>query len=209
MKKCAKCKIEKEKINFSKDKTKKDELSSWCKECVLIITKKYYINNKEKHLEYTRNYNKTWIKENKIHIKEYMDMYVQNNKDKIRQNEKIYKEKHYHISRWRDILKSTLKRFHRNKTSSTQTLLGYSAQELKEHLDKQNINWKLDHIDHIIPLSWFKKDTPPHIVNDLRNLRPLSVIENLKKSNKLGLEPNSLYINEIREFIKPDKLKLL
>jgi hypothetical protein len=207
MKKCTKCQIEKSLNEFSKDKQQKNGLSCWCKKCVNLKGKKWYTQNKEKHLEYAREYNKTWVQENREHIKEYGHGYRQNNKEKIRETEKIYKEKNQHVGRWRDLLKSTLKRFHRDKSANTQTLLGYSATQLKEHLDSQGMDWENDHIDHIIPLSWFKKNTPIHIVNDLRNLQPLSAKENLKKSNKFGSLKDFYYINEVKEFIKKDKLK--
>ena len=64
------------------------------------------------------------------------------------------------------------------------------------------MNWETDHIDHIIPLSWFKEDTPIHIVNDLRNLKPLSTQENLKKSNKFGFMKDCSYINDIEKYLK-------
>lgn len=209
MKKCTKCQIEKSLNEFSKDKQQKNGLSCWCKKCVNLKGKKWYVQNKEKHLKHAREYNKTWVQENREHIKEYGYNYRQNNKGKIRETEKIYKEKNQHVGRWRDLLKSTLKRFHRNKSADTQTLLGYSATQLKEHLDSQGMDWENDHIDHIIPLSWFKKNTPIYIVNNLRNLQPLSAKENLKKSNKFGSLKDFYYINEVEEFMKKDKLKNL
>jgi hypothetical protein len=202
MKKCTKCKETKQLNNFNKDKSRKDGLSCWCKECMHINIRNNYILNKEKKNKYSKEYNKKWTNENKDHIQEYGKLYRQQNKEKIKEREKIYKEKNKHISRWRDVLKSTLKRFHRNKTASTQTLLGYSAYQLKEHLDNQNMDWENDHIDHIIPLSWFKKNTPIHIVNDLKNLQPLSSKENLEKSNKLGIIKDHSYINDIEKYIK-------
>jgi hypothetical protein len=44
-------------------------------------------------------------------------------------------------------------------------------------------NWGEWHIDHIIPVSKFEKETPPSIVNSLSNLQPLWAIDNYKKSN--------------------------
>jgi superfamily II helicase len=66
MKKCNKCLIEKELIEFYKDKSKKDGLKTICKECqknyinlnkeyILERGKKYYQNNKEKILEDLEN----------------------------------------------------------------------------------------------------------------------------------------------------------
>lgn len=202
MKKCTKCKIEKPLTEFNKDNQKKDGLSCWCKECINLKTRQWYIQNKEKHLKYAREYNKTWVQENRKHIKEYGYEYRKNNREKIRETERIYRGENKHVGRWRDILKSTLKRFQRNKTATTKTLLGYSATQLKEHLDKQGMDWDNDHIDHIIPLSWFKNDTPIHIVNDLRNLQPLSAKENLKKSNTFGEVDDLSYIHEVRKWLK-------
>jgi hypothetical protein len=50
------------------------------------------------------------------------------------------------------------------------------------------------HVDHIIPISIFKKGTPANIVNKLENLRPIWSNENLSKSNKI--EDNHLYLLE-------------
>ena len=45
-------------------------------------------------------------------------------------------------------------------------------------------DWVEWHIDHIIPISSFKKETPMLRVNSLDNLQPLCAIDNLQKSNK-------------------------
>ena len=48
MKKCCKCGLEKENLEFNKHSNSKDNLTSWCKICVRDYTKKNYISNKEK-----------------------------------------------------------------------------------------------------------------------------------------------------------------
>ena len=69
-------------------------------------------------------------------------------------------------------------------------MLGYSAIDLKHHLESlftEGMTWENRsewHIDHIIPISAFKKDTPPHVVNRLENLRPIWAEENLSKNAK-------------------------
>ena len=88
--------------------------------------------------------------------------------------------------------------------SSTEVLLGYSAEQLKEHLNKQGMNWGEHHIDHKIPVTWFKPETPPHIVNDLRNLQPLSPEENRSKLNRFGSPIDSSYIHVIKNWIKKE-----
>jgi len=47
MKKCFKCKLEKEESDFSKDTTRKDGLNSKCKSCQSEYYKKYLKKNKE------------------------------------------------------------------------------------------------------------------------------------------------------------------
>ena len=58
-------------------------------------------------------------------------------------------------------------------------MLGYSAEELKVHLEKlwlPGMSWNNYgewHIDHIREVRTFDKDTDVAIVNSLSNLRPL------------------------------------
>jgi hypothetical protein len=47
MKKCKKCKVEKEDVEFNKHYRSKDRLTSWCKICVRDNSKKDYEINKE------------------------------------------------------------------------------------------------------------------------------------------------------------------
>jgi len=68
--------------------------------------------------------------------------------------------------------------------------LGYSAEDLKQHLEKnfkEGMSWEnygLWHIDHIKPISSFDKEEDPKIINSLKNLQPLWASENYIKSNK-------------------------
>jgi len=82
------------------------------------------------------------------------------------------------------------------KTSSCWKKLGYTPQELKEHLEKQfdnNMNWEnyglYWTIDHIIPQSklLFENFDDENFIKcwTLDNLRPLEKIENIKKGNKI------------------------
>lgn len=215
------------------------ERSSRCKPCRKIYKlnynknnkekiKNYYLDNKIKLKEYSQNryknnkdYHTQWMKEWRSNNKEkqqklnkawkeanpeYSAEYYQKNKEKIFQNIQDWETKNPHIRRWRNLLSNTL---NFDKTDSTEHLLGYNATQLREHLDKQGMDWDKHQIDHKIPVSWFKKDTPPHIVNDLRNLQPLEASENQIKSNKFGdLIPLS-YIYDIEKHVKKQyKLKL-
>ena len=51
------------------------------------------------------------------------------------------------------------------------------------------------HLDHIVPVSLFKEDTPANIVNSLENLRPMWSDDNLKKSKNIGEDIDN-FINE-------------
>jgi len=97
------------------------------------------------------------------------------------------KIKNNHIIAWRTLLNNTLKRLGTKKEKSTIELLGFSAFELKEHIEKQFIdgmsweNYGKWHIDHKLPVSSFNKDEKVCVVNSLSNLQPLWALDNLKK----------------------------
>ena len=176
MKKCSKCKQEKELKEFTKNQ-------GYCKVCRSEIDKNVRLTKSQ----YFKDW---WV----------------NNRDKKRQYHLNDKSKRHHVHKWRDLLSNTLQQLHTSKSSTTQESLKYSAIELKEHLDKLGMNWEKDHIDHKIPVSWFKENTPPYIVNDLRNLQPLSGVENRSKLNKFGTPVEDSYIILIKEYIKEEYL---
>jgi hypothetical protein len=174
MKKCSKCKIEKSLDLFGKNQ-------GYCKECRKVIDFK-------KRLE----------------KKEYFQKWWKDNRDKKRQYHLNDKSKRHHVHKWRDLLSNTLQQLKTSKSDSTQLLLGYSATQLKDHLDKLGMDWNNHHIDHKIPVSWFKLSTPPYIVNDLRNLQPLDARDNRSKLNRFGSPTDISYINDIKEYIKEE-----
>ena len=105
----------------------------------------------------------------------YKKLYNSINSDK----RKDYRKSKKHISLWRSLLKSTIRRLNQVKKNKTITLLGYSPLDLKQHIENQFTNgmsWTNHgewHVDHIKDVSSFPEDTPPNIVNALSNLRPL------------------------------------
>ena len=104
---------------------------------------------------------------------------------------KKYREDKPYFILWRSVLRNSLKRIGTKKEDKTNKLLGYSAKELKEHIEKQFINgmswenWGEWHLDHIKPVSSFDKSEKLSIINSLDNLQPLWAADNLKKSNKI------------------------
>lgn len=271
MKKCYKCKEEKNLQEFAKDKSKKDGLNSSCKVCSKLMVKNYHKENKEKikasrkiynqknkdkNREYWESYYavnketllekaKEWYQENKQDYLEYKKIYNTENEDKIKQYEKSYyeankdvfldrgkkfrennpnygkewfqnnkqkvailsqkyREQYPHRYRWRQLLSDTIQRLNQTKKDSTHKLLNYSALQLKEHLDKQGMDWNFHQIDHKIPLSWFEDFTPPHIVNDLRNLQPLDPSINQSKLNKYMDKVDQEYLEQVKNYIKQE-----
>lgn len=95
----------------------------------------------------------------------------------------------------RGILHRVLKRGE-EKRGHTHEELGYSAEQLKEHLEcrfKSGMTWEnygnCDGqwcIDHIFPVSKFPLGTSAKIINALDNLQPLWADENRRKHNKCG-----------------------
>jgi hypothetical protein len=202
MKKCTECHIEKPLNEFHKLKNgvrsqcklcRKIKTSEYRKKNKFILNKKqkiYYENNKETRYEYT----KSWVADNKDKVKKYTKTYNIKNKEYKQNYNKIYRIKNKtkvkewdinrrlkypHISAWRRILNNSLVRLKKEKTTHTIDLLGYSALELKNHLESlftEGMSWDNYgewHIDHIKPVSSFDKDTPMSIVNALSNLQPL------------------------------------
>jgi hypothetical protein len=196
MKKCKKCDEIKNLGDYHKDKSTSDGYKNACKACRLIVNKEYidknpniirkiyekyaasekgketltknqqnyYYNNKEKCNKISREWNKNHTEFVKQYNKEYNKIRKITDKDKII---------------WRSILTNSLKRLGKSKEDHTIDLLGYSALELKLHiisLFTDGMTWDNHgewHIDHIIGVVNFDKDTHPSIVNALSNLRPL------------------------------------
>ena len=80
-----------------------------------------------------------------------------------------------------------------DKTKSTSVILGYTANDLKQHIESQfakGMSWDNYgewHIDHIIPIARMVEFgiTDPSIVNSLDNLQPLWAEDNLSKGAKI------------------------
>jgi hypothetical protein len=103
---------------------------------------------------------------------------------------KIKKENDLFRLKCLSILHRCLKCFNKIKDDRTYKMLGYTNQQLKEHI-QAHPNWeKLKkenwHIDHIFPIKAFFEHNifDLKIINHLDNLRPLSQKENSKKSAK-------------------------
>lgn len=178
---CTKCSIEKPYNEYGKDKTKKDGLNHWCKQCV----SEYYNNNKQTHKARTSAYiqnnkekhsssMKKWYQLNKDTHKqimtewknsntEYFKDYFQNNKEEryIYKKQKYKEDINYHIKhKIRDRIQKALN--NNSKKGKTIELLGCDIPEYKQYIESQfkpEMNWdnhgEIWEIDHIIPCDSF------------------------------------------------------
>lgn len=213
----------------------KDGLNNWCKECNNKYGKTYYIENKERlkpirkvwkenNFDKLKNYQR--IRYTNID-KERLKLYYINNIDIIKENRlnyrntneyknwiRLYRLKNSWKDRYRYSLKNVLKGFGKIKEDKTNIILGYSSIEFKNHIESQFneiMSWDdrdSFHIDHIVPISAFKENTPISIVNSLDNLRPLSVTENLSKNNSIDYSRLEIY-NKYINYLKDDFLEIL
>jgi hypothetical protein len=150
---------------------------------ILKRKKEYHIENREKILQEKKKYrNIPEIKEkNRLYIKDY----AKNNKEKYYK----YRRDNSHIVAWRQLLYRTLYYLNTTKEGHTQDMLGYSAVELKHHIEsrfKEGMSWSNYgewEIDHIRPLTSFNESNDPSEVNALSNLQPLWKEENIAKYN--------------------------
>jgi len=102
MKVCSKCKNEKSKDEFYKNKRSKDGLEYSCKNCNRrdnSYNKEYYINNRDQKLKYQKEYQSLNKETISNYQKEYQKEYYINNKD-INKDVKIeYSKKYYEVNR--------------------------------------------------------------------------------------------------------------
>lgn len=179
MKCCTACKVCKNLDDFYKDVQKSDGKYSICKSCAKLKANRYRLKNLDKV---------------RVRKKEYSMRPDVREKERRRLNSrrKTVRGKLEH-----SISNGILKALKRNKKGfAWQTLLDYSAEELKMHIEKlftDNMTWerflKGDiHIDHKIPKSWFKYETSDDIEFkkcwSLNNLQPKWKEDNLKKGAK-------------------------
>jgi hypothetical protein len=203
---CSHCKIPQFLQEFSTDSFRKDGYCSQCKSCKI----KYYYNNKEKSIIYSKNYKKcnkekikTYCLVNKEKItqrnkewhnknKDYWKQYYQNK----RKNNKEFKIKNSISS----LIHHSLKRKNYIKSHPTEQILGCNIAELKQHIELQFepwMNWN-NHgkiptelnqywdIDHIIPISSAKTEEEIIKLNHYTNLRPLcSYVNRWVKKDKI------------------------
>ena len=217
---CSKCSIEKPLTEYHKHPETKDKLKKECKSCCKL----YHQANRERRLTQMKQrsiekkdelkiYSQQYYLENKDKIKSKVKNWQKNNREKLNEYHRTYHPQHNqeHPERrlWRNLLYRVLGVNGNPKTNSTYKMLGYTHEELKIHLDKQGINWNKHTVDHKIPITWFKSNTPAKIVNALVNLHPLTEFQNKSKNNNFCSPVPNSYINVVQEWVKEEYLSML
>jgi len=169
-----------------------------------VATKKYFSKPETKE-RLRKNYN-IWNEKNKEHRKQYLKEYREKNIDKIRQNKRDYERNrkardplYKLISNFRTAIYQVLKESNVEKNGHYFDILGYTPEELINHLEKQfteGMTWENYgefHVDHKLPISSFniKEIGDEEFMRCwcLDNLQPMWGEENIRKSNKI-LEDN-------------------
>jgi hypothetical protein len=209
MKKCSKCRIEKEICDFNQSKLYPDGKRSECRECQKISSKIYREKNRNKINEKAREQYKVAPDIQRERTKkwefsrneDFRNSYLKRNK-KWEEKNKDYRKKYkneYSTQRLKtDILfkikrnvRIRINKFIKNKSKSTESIVGLPFIELKLFLEQQFINgmnwdnygdW---HIDHVIPLSSATNEEEIYKLCHYTNLQPLWAEDNLKKSSKI------------------------
>ena len=163
-----------------------------------IYLQKYYQNNKKRHKEN----NKKWVKNNPHKSKQYQKKYSQTVNYKTKRNKKLAILRQNYSFRVkenmsRNMRKSLMSQNLRKNGRHWEDLVGYTAQQLKDHIEKQfssGMSWDNYgdwHLDHIIPKSFFRYKSTDDIEFrycwSLNNLQPLWAKDNMKKGDSILL----------------------
>jgi hypothetical protein len=163
------------------------------------VANKKWVNKNKEHLS---NYYKQWAKENRDYLREKHTEWRDDNREHVREYGRQYERerrandpKYRLAARTRTAVYTCLKEAKVDKYRSTFEILGYSIEELMEHLEKQftgDMTWDNYgewHVDHVIPMSSFEFETTEDEgfkgCWKLSNLQPLWGPDNLSKGSKL------------------------
>jgi len=217
-KKCNKCQEVKQLKFFGVEKRALNGYKPRCKSCMSAYQREFYSKNKDLFKNYTKKYyedNKDLVKERvreyqkdplvKKRKIEYMSNYVIKNKQILNNKANEREKKRYKSDPRYLFIRNVRKSVYRIKNNSkrTEELLGYKFQDLIDklgRLPKSNEN-----IDHKVPVSWFKTNTPVKIINNLENMQIISMTENVRKSNTFCHPVSPEYYNECFEHVLKEK----
>jgi hypothetical protein len=137
---CTKCNIERPTELFSKNKNKKDGLENWCKIC----RKTMYIAEREKRLEYQKNYKK----EDEERFKEQQKRSRTKNKKRVYEEDRRYQERNAEkLSEYRKNY------FEKNK----ERILERNRNYIKERRKNDDLFLFKDKVRNLIKMSFRRK----------------------------------------------------
>lgn len=184
LKKCKCCSEDKELSLFSKAKTTKDKLQTYCKPCASQkakefrlrnegYDKKYYAVNKTRYAEHSKSYRT----ENKEILAIYNKQRYQANKEKIKLWAKDARDARPEVYRAKDAKRRASKLNATPKWGDVEKIkVLYEYSKLCSIVLKQTF-----HVDHIVPLKG-KTVCGLHVPS---NLQVLTAFENISKSNRI------------------------
>lgn len=118
MKKCSKCKVEKPLDQFSKDESRRDNLSPTCKPCIKNYHKEYYLRNRENVTEKVR---KRYEENPNLALERSKRRYETNKQERLEQ-----------IRQWRGNNK------HKIRWYGLKAKYGITKEEYESLIEKQN-----------------------------------------------------------------------
>lgn len=208
---CSKCGVEKDVVEFDKDKTKKDGLFSWCKSCKKEYRKvhreeihkyntKYYGDNREREIsrlkKYTeKNHDEILARRREAYQNKIEEIRAQTRTPEYRAKvNKRYKKRYKEdplfriANNLRSRVKMALKAQGAKKFTSTMDLIGCSPEFLSKHLEKQikpGTKREDYHVDHIKPCALFDltKEEEQKMCFHWTNLQLLLGPANMSKSD--------------------------
>lgn len=195
-KECTKCKKTKLATEFCRNKARKDGLSLWCRSCMKLAKRSWYIKNRASVLEEAAiRYANMSEKDKKAFI-ERMVKYKKTYKKTKRGKASIRRYKNKPDVKFANKIRKKLKKsFVENgwgKKSLTYKYIGLDKEEFKKHIESQFTegmtwdNWGIDgwHLDHRLPLSAAETEEEIGLLWHYTNLQPMWAEENIAKGNK-------------------------
>jgi 5-methylcytosine-specific restriction endonuclease McrA len=174
--KCCRCKIIKPLSDFHKQNSRKIGVTARCKKCAIQVAKEWHDNNIERYNANSRKNHKKKTPEQKRKDCERSLRYAKRNPEKIKEKQRLYREKNPEIKR-----SSEAKRKAKKLENGVFLILKKELKILYSSPcyfcgSKDKI-----HADHIIPLSRGGR-------HSIGNLQPLCASCNISKNNKFIVE---------------------
>lgn len=133
-----------------------------------------------------------WASENRERTREINRRSSKRYPEKVRDRALKKRQRNPALFACRDMLKRILRLTGERKSTKTESLLGYTVDEFRDHISSQfveGMSWENHgewHIDHIKPVNVMiaEGEARPEVINALSNLRPLWAKDNLARSRK-------------------------